>query len=85
MKEKKKKKKPYLSVHETAAKVSRYPVFNETFREDLAWWYKTDKQKNNKILDFVEAIFKAPFTGIGKPDVLKYLDADTWSRRIDLE
>lgn len=26
-----------------------------------------------------------PFQGIGKPEPLKYLDADVWSRRIDLE
>ena len=26
-----------------------------------------------------------PFQGIGKPEPLKYLDANIWSRRIDLE
>ena len=26
-----------------------------------------------------------PFDGIGKPEPLKYMDADIWSRRIDLE
>ena len=26
-----------------------------------------------------------PFTGLGKPEALKYIAADTWSRRIDLE
>ena len=26
-----------------------------------------------------------PFQGIGKPEPLKYLDEDSWSRRIDLE
>ncbi len=26
-----------------------------------------------------------PFTGLGKPEPLKYLDSDLWSRRIDLE
>ncbi len=64
---------------------SRYPVFNVHFREDLAWWYRTDKQKANKILELIEAIIKSPFVGIGKPEPLKHLDADTWSRRIDLE
>ncbi len=28
---------------------------------------------------------KEPFSGIGKPEPIKYLDPDTWSRRIDLE
>ncbi len=26
-----------------------------------------------------------PFEGIGKPEPLKHIDFDTWSRRIDLE
>ncbi|MCX5983643.1 type II toxin-antitoxin system YoeB family toxin [Anabaena sp. AL93] len=25
-----------------------------------------------------------PFTGLGKPEPLKYIVPDTWSRRIDL-
>ena len=28
---------------------------------------------------------KNPFQGIGKPEPLKYLDSNIWSRRIDLE
>ncbi len=28
---------------------------------------------------------KHPFEGIGKPEKLKYIDSDTWSRRIDWE
>jgi toxin YoeB len=54
-------------------------------REDLAWWYRTDKTKANKIIDLIEAMIKSPLEGIGKPEPLKFLDADTWSRRIDLE
>ena len=26
-----------------------------------------------------------PFHGVGKPEPLKYMDADIWSRRINLE
>ncbi len=38
-----------------------------------------------RILDLVEAVMRDPFDGIGKPERLKYLDADTWSRRITQE
>lgn len=81
MKDKKKKieKNQSLSIN------SRFPVFHPCFREDLAWWYRTDKTKANKILDLIEAIIKSPLEGIGKPEPLKFLDSDTWSRRIDLE
>ena len=53
----------------------------------MGWWYKNDKQKAYKILDLVSEIMKDkdPFSGIGKPETLKFLDSDTWSRRIDLE
>ena len=60
-------------------------VFTTKFKEDLGWWYKTNPKKANKILDMVTAIMSDPFTGIGKPEPLKYLDSDYWSRRVDLE
>ncbi|WP_295614618.1 Txe/YoeB family addiction module toxin [Chamaesiphon sp. GL140_3_metabinner_50] len=61
------------------------PVFTTKFKADLGWWYKTDSKKAAKILDLVTAVMSDPFTGIGKPEPLKYLDSDFWSRRIDLE
>jgi toxin YoeB len=33
----------------------------------------------------MRAILKDPFRGIGKPDPLKYLGADVWSRQISQE
>ncbi len=35
-----------------------------------------------RVLDLVEAVMCNPFAGIGKPERLKHLDPDTWSRRI---
>jgi toxin YoeB len=51
----------------------------------LAWWFKQDVQKGSKILDLVTAVMEDLFKGIGKPEPLKYLDAEIWLRRIDLE
>lgn len=65
--------------------VQRRIIFDESFREDLQWWYRKDAQKANKILDLVESICVDPFSGIGKPEPLKFMEANTWSRRIDLE
>lgn len=61
------------------------PIFTEKFRSHLLWWAKKDPTKVKKILDLVEAICQQPFQGIGKPEPLKYLEANVWSRRIDLE
>jgi toxin YoeB len=59
--------------------------FTTKFKEDLGWWYKTDAKKAAKILDLVTAVMSEPFTGIGKPEPLKYMEENFWSRRIDLE
>ncbi len=84
-KKKQSNKPPKTSQTELEKTTHRVPVFEEEFREDLGWWYKHDVLKAYKVLDLVQAILLDPFTGIGKPEPLKYLDADTWSRRIDLE
>lgn len=63
----------------------RESVFQPEFREDLAYWVKTDRKVAVKILDIVEQILRTPFEGRGKPEPLKYLGPDVWSRRITLE
>lgn len=65
--------------------VNRSSGFSSKFKEDLAWWFKQDFQKTSEILDLVTAVMQDPFEGIGKLEPLKYMDADIWSRRIDLE
>ncbi len=83
MSKKKKKKAPIDDIKPIV--VNRTPGFSSRFKEDLAWWFKHDFQKASKILDLVTAVMEDPFKGIGKPEPLKYMDADIWSRRIDLE
>lgn len=79
-----KKKKNWDEIKVTQI-VFKVPGFSSQFKQDLAWWFKNDPKKAGKILDLVTVIMADPFTGIGKPEPLKYLDSDTWSRRIDLE
>lgn len=64
---------------------SRDAVFQPEFRDDLKFWVKTDRKVALKVLDLVEAILRDPFTGVGKPEPLKYLDAGAWSRRLTQE
>jgi len=61
------------------------PGFSSQFKSDLQWWFKYDQKKAEKILDLVTEVMKNPFQGIGKPELLKYMDGNIWSRRIDLE
>lgn len=81
----KKKKKKADSELIKQVVVNRSPGFSSRFKEDLAWWFKHDARKAGKILDLVTAVMQEPFKGIGKPEPLKYMDTDIWSRRIDLE
>ncbi|HXU22983.1 MAG TPA: Txe/YoeB family addiction module toxin [Tepidiformaceae bacterium] len=63
----------------------RDAVFQRDFREDLAYWVITAPRIANRILSLVEAVLRDPFTGIGKPEPLKGLGSDVWSRRITAE
>ena len=38
-----------------------------------------------RILDLLEAVVRDPFTGIGKPEPLKFALLGAWSRRITQE
>jgi toxin YoeB len=59
----------------------REAVFHPEFIEDLRYWVKTDRRIALRALEIIEAVLADPFTGIGKPEPLKYLAANTWSRR----
>jgi toxin YoeB len=63
----------------------RVAVFQDEFREDLRHWVETDRKVALRVLDLVEAIMRDPFTGIGKPEPLKYLASGAWSRRLTQE
>jgi toxin YoeB len=60
---------------------------NVKFTDD-AWigymyWQTQDKKTLKRINDLIKAAQKDPFTGIGKPEALKYSLSGFWSRRID--
>jgi toxin YoeB len=63
----------------------RDTVFQPEFREDLRYWVQTDRKVALRAFNLIEAIMLDPFTGIGKPEPLKYLSSGTWSRRLTQE
>ena len=65
--------------------VEREAVFHLEFRQDLRHWVETDAKTALHVLELVEAVLRDPFTGIGKPEPLKYVLAGCWSRRITQE
>ena len=63
----------------------RAAVFQPEFREDLKYWVKNDRKTALRALELVDAVLRDPFTGIGKPEALKYLAKGAWSRRLTQE
>jgi toxin YoeB len=68
-----------------APPAEREAVFHPEFRQDLRYWVNTDRKTALRAFELIEAILRDPFTGIGKPEPLKYLLAGCWSRRITQE
>lgn len=66
-------------------RTERIAVFFPEFREDLRFWVETDRKTAIRVLDLVEAIISDPFSGIGKPEPLRFVLAGCWSRRITQE
>jgi len=69
----------------TKKKPEREAVFHLEFREDLRYWVETDRKITLRAFDLIEAIMRDPFSGIGKPEPLKYLASGAWSRRLTQE
>ena len=66
-------------------KRERVAAFHPEFIEDLRYWVETDRKVALRAFDLIEAVMRDPFSGIGKPEPLKYLLAGAWSRRLTQE
>jgi toxin YoeB len=60
-------------------------IFVDESWEDYLYWQKTNNQILQKINQLLKDISRNPYTGIGKPEPLKYKYSGFWSRRIDGE
>ena len=74
-----------MSQKKSPHSVGREAIFEKEFREDLRYWVETDRKIALRVLELIEAIMRDPFTGIGKPEPLKYLASGAWSRRLTQE
>lgn len=63
----------------------REVIFHPHFIEDLRYWVPTDRKLALRTLALVEETLRDPFQGTGKPEPLKYLAPNTWSRRLTHE
>lgn len=63
----------------------RVNAFDRVFLDDLRYWIQTDRRVALRVLQLVDAVMRAPFSGIGKPEPLRHLPGNVWSRRLTQE
>jgi toxin YoeB len=66
----------------TGTRKARNTIIQDECMEDLAYWVRTDRKTALRIFDLMKAVRRDPFRGLGKPEPLKHLGSDIWSRRI---
>ena len=65
-----------------ASRKARSSVIEPECLEDLRWWVDTNRKTALRVLDLIEAVMRDTFSGIGKPEHLKHMGPNIWSRRI---
>lgn len=60
----------------------RKAIIEQAAQEDLFYWAKTDLKVLKKIIELIEDTQKNPFSGLGKPEPLKYDLKGFWAKRI---
>ena len=63
----------------------RVAVLHPEFLEDLRFWVDTDRKTALRLLRLIDEALRTPNAGIGKPEPLRHLGANVWSRRLTLE
>ena len=60
-------------------------VFSERAWDEYVHWQKTDPKVVQRINRLIQEIKRAPFEGVGKPEILRHTLSGYWSRRINEE
>ena len=74
-----------MTKSDRSRKRERQLVIHPEFLEDLRYWVEKDRKIALRAFDLTEAIQREPFSGIGKPEPLKYWTHGAWSRRLTHE
>lgn len=58
-------------------------VFTEDAWKDYLYWQTQDRKTLKRINELIRDIERDPFSGLGKPEPLKFGLSGCWARRID--
>ena len=61
----------------------RVAVIQDECFDDLPYWVDTNRKMALRVLDLMEAVLREPYAGLGKPEHLKGMGGNVWSRRIN--
>jgi toxin YoeB len=75
-------KKDRAGAGQPKPRLPRLCVLDPLFREDMEWWMSTKPAVARKLPSLIDAALRDPFDGIGKPEPLKQLGPNIWSRRV---
>lgn len=64
---------------------SRGCVVQDDLREDLRYWAENDGRFALRVVTLIELVMADPFAGLGKPEPLRHLGPNIWSRRLTQE
>ena len=65
-----------------ATRKKRKAGLQDECREDLRYWVDTNRKIALRVLDLMQATLREPYAGIGKPEHLKHMGGNVWSRRV---
>lgn len=80
-----KRRRPAGSTESPDVPDERQAILHRDFRHDLAYWIGTNPRLALRIMRLIEEVLRDPFSGLGKPEPLKYGLGGRWSRRITEE
>lgn len=61
----------------------RNATIEEECFDDLRYWVTTNRKTALRVLALMDAALRDPHRGIGKPEHLRHLGGNVWSRRIN--
>lgn len=60
-------------------------IFSDHAWSDYLYWQETDKKVLKSVNKLIKDIMASPTLGVGKPEPLKHILSNCWSRRITVE
>jgi len=60
-------------------------ILTKRAKQDILFWKQNNQKYYTKVLDLIENIKFTPYSGLGKPEPLRYELSGYWSRRINNE